>query len=50
MLEYEHCELNDDNDPHGERRFKRACIEEYNKMMQERGKAAPMPGYPRDTP
>ena len=48
MLEYEHPELNDDNDPHGERRFKQACIEEYNKMMSERTNKTPMPAYPRE--
>ena len=48
MLEMEYPELNDDNDPHGEERFKQARIIEYNKMMQERGKAASMPQYPRE--
>ena len=47
MLEMEHPELNDDNDPHGEERFKQARIIEYNKMMKERGESVPVPTYPR---
>lgn len=37
MIEHEHPEicLDDINDPHGERRFKQSCIEEYNRMMKE---------------
>lgn len=38
MIEHEHpeiCTLDDTNDPHGERRFKQSCIEEYNRMMKE---------------
>lgn len=54
MLEDEHREicfhddLDDHNDPHGERRFKRSCIDYYNEIMAERSQVPTIPQYERD--
>ena len=53
MLEDEHREicftddLDDNNDPHGERRFKRSCLDMYNEMMQERSQVLTVPQHER---
>ena len=51
MLEDEHreiCFLDDTTDPHGERRFKRSCIDYYNEIMAERSQVLVIPQYERD--
>lgn len=51
MLEDEHreiCFLDDTTDPHGERRFKRSCIDYYNEIMAERSRVPVIPQYERD--
>ena len=51
MLEDEHreiCFLDEENDPHGERRFKRSCIDYYNEIVAERSQVPTIPQYARD--
>ena len=51
MLEDEHreiCFLDDTTDPHGERRFKRSCIDYYNEIMEERSQVPTIPQYAMD--
>lgn len=47
MLEYEHAELNDDNDPHGEEKFRQDCLALYNEMMKERAYTPTVPQHER---
>ena len=50
MLEEEHreiCDIDDHNDPHGERRFKRSCIDYYNEIMAERSQVPKVPQHER---
>jgi len=41
------CFLDDTTDPHGERRFKRSCIDYYNEIMAERSQVPTVPQHER---